>query len=154
MLEAVFVVAVLAILAAAAVPSYANYLARERLRHVASLLEQDLRRARNLSVNESRPVFVSFNSGAQWCWGGSRQAACDCASGQPRCELGSESYRDYKGILLQSGQTVTFEAGKGRALGWTRIGLSNDRNHQLRIDMNPLGRPQICGVDAPRNTGC
>ncbi|MGQ3053387.1 MAG: pilus assembly FimT family protein [Roseateles sp.] len=154
LLEAVFVVAVLAILAAAAVPSYVNYLARERLRHVASLLEQDLRRARTLSVDEGRNMYVSFTSGAEWCWGVSRQAPCDCATGQPRCELGGETHHEYKGTLLQSGQSVTFQAGLGRALDWTRIGLSNNRNQQLRIDLNPLGRPQICGTDSRKNSSC
>lgn len=153
LLEAMFVVAVLAILAAAAVPSYANHLARERLRHVASLLELELRRARTLSVDEGRNIHVSFNSGPQWCWGVSRQQRCDCATGQPRCELGGEAHGEHRGTLLQSGQGVTFQAGIARALDWTRIGLSNDRNHQLRIDLNPLGRPHICGSDARKGKG-
>ncbi len=152
LVEAVFTLAVLGILLAAAVPSYANYLARQRLRHVAELLEMDLRRARTLSVNENHNLYVSFQSGPQWCWGSSRQSPCDCATGQPRCELGGISYREHKGLLLQSGQSVTFQAGMGRALDWTRIGLSNDHNQQLHIDLNPLGRPQICGTDARKDS--
>lgn len=154
LIELAFTLAVLGIILAAAVPSYSNYLARQRLRHVAELLELDLRRARTLSVNESRNIYVSFQSGPQWCWGASRTAPCDCATGQTRCELGGINYRDYKGTLLQSGQSVTFQAGLGRALDWTRIGISNDRNQQLRIDLNPLGRPQICGNDARKNDSC
>ena len=148
LIEVAFVMAVLAIILAVAVPSYASYLARQRLRHVAELLELDLRRARELSVNENHNIYVSFQSGPQWCWGLSSQAACGCATGQPRCELGSINYRDYKGTLLQSGQSITFQAGMGRALDWTRIGISNDRNQQLYLDLNPLGRPSICGADA------
>ncbi|MFT7774918.1 Tfp pilus assembly protein FimT/FimU [Roseateles sp.] len=154
LIEVVFVLAVLAIILSAAVPSYTSYLARQRLRHVAELLELDLRRARTLSVDEGRDIHVSFGSGPQWCWGASRTAPCDCATGLPRCELGSITYREHKGMLLQAGQGVTFQAGMGRALGWTRIGISNDRNQQLRIDLNPLGRPQICGNDARRNEAC
>ena len=154
LLEAVFVLAIIAIIMAAAVPSYATYLARQRLRHVAELLEMDLRRARTLSVNEGRNVYVSFQSGAQWCWGSSRVSACDCATGLPRCELGGVSHVDHHKMYLQAGQNVTFQAGMGRALDWTRIGVSNDRNQQLRIDLNPLGRPQICGTDARKNDSC
>ena len=154
LLEVAFVMAVLAIILAVAVPSYASYLARQRLRHVAGLLELDLRRARTLSVDEGRNIYVSFNSGAQWCWGLSRQTACSCVTGQPRCELGGMDSRDHKGTLLQSGQGVTFQGGMGNALGWTRIGISNERNQQLRIDLNPLGRPQICGSDARKNDSC
>ncbi len=154
LLEAAITLAVIAILAAAAIPNYASYLARQRLRHAAELLEQDLRRAREQSVAETRNVHVTFHSGPQWCWGTSRTAPCDCATGQPRCELGSVSWQEHKKILLQAGQGVTFESGKGRALGWTRIGLSNENNQQLHIDMNPLGRPQICGTDARKTSGC
>jgi len=154
LIEAVFTLVVLAIVLAAAVPTYANYLARQRLRHVAELLELDLRRARSMSVQESRNIYVSFQSGPQWCWGASRQQPCDCGSSQPRCELGGINARDHKGTLLQSGQGITFEAGMGRPLGWTRIGLSNDHNQQLHIDLNPLGRPQICGTDARKSDSC
>jgi prepilin-type N-terminal cleavage/methylation domain-containing protein len=152
LLEAAITMAVLAIVLSVAVPSYSNYLARQRLRHVAELLELDLHRARAISVEESRNVYVAFQSGAQWCWGASRQAPCNCATGQPRCELGGIDHRDYKGTLLQSGQGITFESGLGRAVGWTRIGISNDRNNQLYLDLNPLGRPQICGADS--RAGC
>lgn len=148
LIEVVIVLAVLGIILAAAVPSYASYLARQRLRHVAEMLELDLRRARALSVDEGRDIHVNFSSGAKWCWGASRNAPCDCATGLPRCELGSINHREYKGTLLQSGQAITFQAGMGRALDWTRIGISNDRNQQLYLDLNPLGRPSICGADA------
>ena len=148
LIELAFVMAVMAIIAAAAVPNYASYLARQRLRHVAELLGQDLRRARELSVNEARDIHVSFQSGPQWCWGTSRAAVCDCGGAPASCDLSTVSYRDYKGTLLQSGQSVTFQGGKGSALGWTRIGISNDRNQQLYLDLNPLGRPSICGADA------
>lgn len=152
LIEAAFVMAVLAIILSAAVPSYAGYVARQRLRHVAELLEMDLRRARELSVSETRDVHVSFHSGPQWCWGTSRATACDCVTAMPRCELGSVSSRDHKGTLLQSGKGITFQAGMGNALDWTRIGLSNDRNQQLYIDLNPLGRPSICGTDARKGS--
>jgi type IV fimbrial biogenesis protein FimT len=152
LIEVVFVMAILAIVLAVAVPNYSSYLARQRLRHVAELLELDLRRARALSVDESRNIYVSFQSGPQWCWGASRQPGCDCGGAAPSCELSGISSRDHKGMLLQSGQGITFEAGKGRALGWARIGISNERNQQLHIDLNPLGRPAICGSDARKGT--
>ena len=152
LVELAFVLAIVAILLAAAVPSYSSYLARQRLRHVAELLEQDLRRARSLSVAETHNTHVSFQSGPQWCWGLSAQPGCDCAGGQPRCELGGVSAREHKGLLLQAGQGVVFEGGLGRAQGWTRIGISNEHNQQLAIDLNPLGRPQICGSDARKGS--
>lgn len=152
LIEVAVVVAIVGILLAAAVPNYASYLARQRLRHVAELLELDLRRARELSVRENRNISVTFTSGAQWCWGISRDVPCNCATAQPRCDAGSVDAQEYKGTLLQAGQAVTFEAGKGRALGWARIGLSNQHHQQLHLDLGPLGRPQICGTDARKGS--
>lgn len=152
LIEVAVVVSIVGILLAAAVPNYASYLARQRLRHVAELLELDLRRARELSVRENRNISVTFTSGAQWCWGISRDVPCNCATAQPRCDAGSVDAQEYKGTLLQAGQAVTFEAGKGRALGWARIGLSNQHHQQLHLDLGPLGRPQICGTDARKGS--
>jgi prepilin-type N-terminal cleavage/methylation domain-containing protein len=154
LIELAFTLAVVGILASAAVPAYANYLARQRLRHVAELLELDLRRARAVSVESQTNTFVSFRSGRDWCWGVSRQGPCDCGSGQPHCDMGRVDATDYRGVLLQAGQTVTFEAGRGKALDWTLIGLSNDRNQQIHVDLNPMGRPALCGPDAPRQSAC
>ncbi len=152
LIEVIATMVVLAILLAVAVPSYTTHLARQKLRHVAELLEMDLRRARELSVTENRNLHVSFHSGPQWCWGLSRAQPCDCATGAPRCEQGGVSWRDHPGHLLQSGQSVVFQAGMGRALDWTRIGISNERHQQLHIDLNPLGRPAICGTDAHKGS--
>jgi prepilin-type N-terminal cleavage/methylation domain-containing protein len=154
LIEAAVVMVLLGIILSVAVPNYADYIARQKLRHVAGLLEQDLRRARTLSVDEGRSIHVNFSSGRNWCWGLSRQASCSCYSGVPRCELGTMNSQDFKGTLLQAGQGVTFQGGMGSALNWSRIGLSNDRNQQLRIDLSPVGRPQICGTDARKSDSC
>jgi hypothetical protein len=71
-----------------------------------------------------------------------------------RCDLGSLSASDYPGTLLQAGQPMSFEAGVGRAVGWNKVGLSNDRNHQIHIDLQPSGRPAMCGPDAPKASSC
>lgn len=154
LIEVAFVMALLGIILSVAVPNYADHIARQKLRHVAGLLELDLRRARTLSVDEGRNVYVSFSSGRNWCWGLSRQAPCSCYTGMPRCELGTMNSQDFKGTLLQAGQGVTFQGGMGQALNWTRIGISNDRNQQLRVDLTPVGRPQVCGPDARKVDGC
>jgi len=154
LLEVALTTVVIGILAAAAVPSYANYLARERLRHVAQLLDLDLRRARATSVDQNTNVYVSFGGGRQWCWGLSRAAPCDCTTGLPRCDMGTVAAGPYPGTLLQAGRGMAFESGLGRAIGWSAVGLSNDRNHQIHLDLNPSGRPALCGPDAPKSNPC
>lgn len=154
LIEVGIIMAVLGILLAIGVPSYAYLMARSRLRDAGDALANDLRKARAAAVQQNVPVFVSFQSGAQWCWGLARQQACDCQTGQPRCDLGVTSYRSHPEAILQAGMGAEFEPKLGRAMRWSRVGLSNHKNQQLHVDLNPLGRPQICGPDAPRGSDC
>ncbi|MDT8999346.1 prepilin-type N-terminal cleavage/methylation domain-containing protein [Paucibacter sp. APW11] len=154
LLEVAFVLAVLGIVLAIAVPGYAHLSARAKLRSAAEALASDLRNARLLSVQERVPVFVSFHSGAQWCWGVSRTQACECETGKPRCDVSSASYKSHPDVLLQAGSDSEFEPGLGRAMRWSQVGMSNSKNQQLHVDLNAMGRPQICGPAAPRSSDC
>lgn len=154
LIEVGVVLVVLAIVLAVGVPSYAHLMARSKLRAAGEALATDLRMARLTAVQQQVPVHVKFHSGAQWCWGVSRKQACDCQTGQPRCDLGGASFRSFPEVILQAGTDPEFEPQLGRAMRWARVGLSNHKNQQLHVDLNPLGRPQVCGPDAPRNSDC
>lgn len=154
LIEVGFVLAVLAIVLSIGIPSYAYLLARSKLRDTGEALVSDLRVARITAVQEHVPVHISFHSGAQWCWGMARRQACDCQTGTPRCDLGGASHRSHPNIILQAGSDAEFEPQLGRATVWNRVGMSNSKNQQLHVDLNPMGRPQICGPDAPRAADC
>lgn len=81
LIEAMVVVAVIAIVLSIAVPSYAAMTARARLRSAADHLRSDLGEARTQALQRGQPVYLSFtrsSDGTTWCWGMSLQSGCDC----------------------------------------------------------------------------
>lgn len=92
LVELMVVIAVVAILAAAAMPAYRNLLDRYRIGKAAEDVISVISNARAGSVKLHRRVSVAFTTSADWCVGanaaaapsgGARAgaaAACDCAS--------------------------------------------------------------------------
>jgi type IV fimbrial biogenesis protein FimT len=81
LIEAMVIVAVIAIVLSIAIPSYAAMTARTRLRAAADHLRSDLSEARTQALQRGQPVYLSFSrsaDGATWCWGMSLQSGCDC----------------------------------------------------------------------------
>eukprot|EP00456_Euglypha_rotunda_P051346 TRINITY_DN41492_c0_g1_i1.p1 TRINITY_DN41492_c0_g1~~TRINITY_DN41492_c0_g1_i1.p1 ORF type:complete len:157 (-),score=28.24 TRINITY_DN41492_c0_g1_i1:10-423(-) len=81
LVEAMIVVAVMAVVLSMAIPSYSAMSARTRLRTAADHLRSDLSEARTQALQRGQPVYVSFwrsANGEQWCWALSSQAGCDC----------------------------------------------------------------------------
>lgn len=81
LIEAMVVIAVLAIVLAIAIPSYSATTSRARLRAAVDHLRSDLSEARTQALQRGQPVYVNFwrsADGAQWCWSLSLQTGCDC----------------------------------------------------------------------------
>ena len=83
LIEIMITVAVLAILASIAVPSFQGLRERARLKGAAEAVYAQLQFARSESIKENRDIFIHVNPGASgtWCVGLSNSAAtCDCSS--------------------------------------------------------------------------
>lgn len=172
LLEVAVVMVLVAILAAAAVPSYRNFLQRQQLREVADLLRQDLRRAREISVQAKAPVFLSLQGGKAWCWGISRDQPCDCApvtagsggssnssshvqTGKPQaCLAVRHQGSEFAQVLLDSGADAVFEPGLGQASRHGSTHFSTIAGDQLHVQLNKMGRVHICGKAALESQGC
>lgn len=152
--ELAIVLAVIAILTAMAVPSYHQLLARQQLRAAGEALAQDLRMAREETRRSGRASFVSYASGPQWCWGISQGQPCDCASGVPACTLARGGAKDYKLVELVHADALEFEPTLGRALAAGTVQLSSRKGHSLQVQISAMGRPQLCGPDAPQPSRC
>lgn len=154
LLELAIVMAVVAILAAIAVPSYQQLLARQQLRAAGEALALDLRHAREEARRSGRPSYVSFGGGPQWCWGISQGQPCDCTSGVPACTQARGSARDYPLVELARADALTFEPSLGRALVAGSATLKSRKGHSLQVQVGALGRPLLCGPDAPQPGNC
>jgi len=152
LLEVCLVAALMGIVMSVAIPSYAHFLARQQLRLAADTLALQLRQAREYSVSAGVPTFVSYRTGKAWCWGVGSGVPCDCNRGD--CAMGSARSSQYPAVQLDGAVDVAFERQLGRALQFGAARMSTAKGQRLRVEVNALGRTQICGPDAPRAAPC
>lgn len=153
LLEAMVVIAITGILMAAAIPSYRDMLARQQLRTAAESLVIDMRMAREEALNRNQDIYISFHGGESWCWGMGRGQPCDCA-GAPICQITRTSRRDYPLVYLERADNLSFGPGLGRAGVTGSADLATPRGHRLSVQLNALGRVQVCGKDASPPGNC
>ncbi len=162
LLEMAAVLAITGILISAAVPTYAHFMQRQQLRLASDTLLQDLRRTRELSVDASASIFVSFNTGPKWCWGISRRLPCDCAGNvtptdKPlaRCDVASADNREqFKDVAMETAQDFEFKPGLGQVAQAGAVALRTKKGQSLQVVLNRQGRAHQCGSDAPGGQPC
>ena len=151
LIELMVALAVVAILATLAVPTYAEFTARQRLAAAAQQLTLELNQARQDAVGRGVPMHVTLRGGPQWCFAVSAQPACDCGAPAPCAQrhggagalrgvelsaaaaTGSASFDPRSGRSLVSGPLARLDAGSGLA---------------VRIDLQPSGRARACSEGA------
>lgn len=104
--EVLVTVAIIGIIAAIAIPSYQDYIARERLVGAAQAIYSQaiLARRQAVSNNDTRFFFVSDDSG-DWCAYASSASDATCASSDaPIYAHGS----DYPGVTVSTGVSIAF----------------------------------------------
>lgn len=159
--EMAVTVAVLAILAAIAVPSFRDTLDKRRLIGAAEQLYGDLQYARSEAINSKAHVVVSFTgSGTPWCYG-LATASCSCTTSND-CHLhniekvvsqqgfnnvsltgntfpgGATAFEPRRGIARLPSNAIAF----GRATFTVNAGTSNART--LEVVVSEFGRVRIC----------
>lgn len=149
LIEIGLALAVLAILAALALPDLGRGMERQRLQGAAQGLAADLAEARFEAARQGQALFVearpapSRDSG--WCWAVARSAGCDCAAAQA-CQVHAVRSADWRGVRLVEGLAVTLQPG-GTAAGPQQAALlESSRGEQLRVEVSALGRARVCAA--------
>ena len=104
--EVLVTVAIIGIIAAIAIPSYQDYIARERLLGAAQAIYSQaiLARRQAVSNNDTRYFFVSDDSG-DWCAYASSVSNATCASSDSPIYAHG---RDYPGVTVSTGVNTAF----------------------------------------------
>ena len=104
--EVLVTVAIIGIIAAIAIPSYQDYIARERLLGAAQAIYSQaiLARRQAVSNNDTRYFFVSDDSG-DWCAYASSASNATCASSDAPIYAHG---RDYPGVTVSTGVSTAF----------------------------------------------
>lgn len=169
LVELMVVIAVAAILAVMAAPSYRDMIDRYRLRSATEDVVSLISNARAGAVKLDREVRVTFGgSGKNWCAGavsadapadGKRAgvaSACDCTDNSPVCSVDGEDLiltpGKHKDVaIIGTATELAFDGqlglatGSGGALGTSSVTLTSpSTKYDLRVDVSPLGQATVC----------
>lgn len=150
--ELLLVVAIVALLAAVGMPSYADLSARQRLAAASEQLAAELQQARFDAVQGGRDMHVSLRGGPQWCYAVSLVPGCDCqqptAPALPGCALRRGDAHAHPEVALSTARSdAVFDARMGRATPGVVARLSVGER-SAEVQLTPSGRARACGLDA------
>jgi type IV fimbrial biogenesis protein FimT len=153
LLELAIALAIMAILAAMAVPTFASLVARQRLQATVEHLRADIALARQEAGRRAQPVHLVFQPGSRWCYaigtgpvGDCHLAASTPGSGLIKVVRGS----DQPGVQLLLATPMAIDSRTGgslRAEGMARFASSEGQ--QLQVRLTALGHASVC---APAGT--
>lgn len=157
LVEAVLVVAILAVVAAMAFPAAADMATRQRMRGAADNLRADLVFARNEAIKRQSHVYVVFSPGSQWCYAVTLDPSCGCAiacaspdsllkqTTSSEAAEGVEMTASFAGSFCGAQECARFEALQGTAMGsnGTTTFEAADGS-QYKVFVAPIGRARAC----------
>jgi type IV fimbrial biogenesis protein FimT len=149
LIELTIALALLAVLATLALPSFGSAVDRTRLKAAAETLAADLGEARFQAAQRGLPLHLGFRIGPDWCWAVATAPDCPCDQTQA-CRLKTENAAAYPGVTLLEANATRFDpdgqaVAEGAATGAL---LQSRRGERLRVLVTPLGRALVCTPDA------
>lgn len=163
LIEALMVVAILAIIATAALPSMRDLIERQHLRGAAADIHAEFLTARMEALRRNIAVSLSFSidpEAGRWCLAPSDNGACNCFHDDD-CVMTDAPVRimrnDGFGAVAVSTNfsdtdTATFHPVRGTAnAGTVRLGVGDN---EIEIRVSSLGRVRICSNDLHGYPSC
>lgn len=150
LIELCMTLAVLAVLGAIALPSFATRLDRQRLQAAAETLAADLADARFEAARRGQALHVVPQAGAEgWCWTVATAPGCACGQPQP-CQLKTVAAAEHPGVRLVQAEPVVMAADGAAGASQVAALLEGRRGDRLQVATSPAGRVRICAPDGSR----
>ena len=144
LIEMMVALAICAVLMSLAVPSFGQYLQRQRLKAAAQGLELDLREARFEAARRGSALYVSFRDGPDWCYALGTRADCDCRI-QQSCRLKATRGSKLQGVQLLASRDLRFDPATGQADAPGLAALwTSASGERVQVSVGALGRPSTC----------
>jgi type IV fimbrial biogenesis protein FimT len=162
-IELMTAVAVLSVLVATGLPSFAGYLEKNRLKSAAETLAADMHYARSEAIlrGAGANVNLSFttDSGTAWCYGMTIDASCDCTvtdiTDTDACVIPTAGIDVLKVVNSTDFQTdvsmtsVTFTGSTAGFSSTRNLGASGAvslqaTGRQIDVSLTSLGRVRVC----------
>jgi type IV fimbrial biogenesis protein FimT len=161
LVELLTTVAVLAILAMIAVPSFGSLLESIRTRGAVDALAGELRLAQSEAIKRNLPVqLVVTSDAATWCVGLTTKATCDCSTAGS-CQLdGVDAVMpggQFRGVRLVgpgTGAVLSFEPLHGATSANSLAVQSTGANgYQAQVRVSDFGQITVCSAAGQGNLG-
>jgi prepilin-type N-terminal cleavage/methylation domain-containing protein len=145
-IELLVVVALVAVLASIAAPSFISAIDKYQLKTAADNLTSDLQFARFEAIRNNQMAYVNFSTGTSWCYGINLGSACDCTTANS-CQLKRVSSSDYKNVTLSSasfGGNPALDPKNGLSSLSGAALLQSRLGQQASVTLSLLGMVGIC----------
>jgi len=145
--ELLTAVAILAVLAALAFPTFSDAIERSRLKSAAEAIASDLDLARLETAKRNTDLVVSFYNGGSWCYG-IHAGRCDCTTAGS-CSIkrvnGSDIVKDVTmgSVAFGANRFTAFDRIRGTAAAG-QVNLLASAGLDLRVVVSTRGRVRIC----------
>lgn len=169
LIELMVALAVMAIVLAAAAPSFADFFDKYRLRGAGDAVVSLISNARAEAVKTDLDVNIKFTgSGSAWCLGansatlptggnpGGSAAACDCTDASKCLVSGTRTALDvgaFPGVkiaVLPAAFTFDSKLGTVSPLGNSSVTLTSPKGkYDLVVQVNALGQARLCVPQLP-----
>ncbi len=147
LLELMVTLAIVAVMASLAVPSFGAQITRVRLKSAAEQLAADLAEARFEAVRRGQALSVHFESGAAWCYTVATAPACACGSPQP-CQVRNVQSSAHRDVVLDQASDLLFEPTAQALDAPASALLRSSRGERLRVELSRLGHAKVCAPES------
>ncbi len=156
LIELMIILIVTIILTVIAVPSFVSFMQRYRLVTTAQSIFYNLEYARNEAMKQATTVYVSFQTGSNWCYGLNTGSACTCTT-PSGCNLGTftPTGSQLTSLSLSGFTSLSFEGSRGAANAAGTITLTvTGGTSSMGIDVGTVGNLQICSNNVSGYPAC
>lgn len=160
MAELLVVLLIITILVALAAPAYRTFITENRLKAAAEGLYSDMQLARSEAIRKQNNVYIIFQTGANWCYGLSDAATCDCGAANSCLLNGAEkvvNVSSYPGTTLATSgltsETITFDGIRGSTGINGQVAISSG-SLSVTNAVRPMGNIRICSGSIGGYSAC
>jgi prepilin-type N-terminal cleavage/methylation domain-containing protein len=157
LVELLVVLVITTILAVTAVPSFITYLQTNRLTTASQNLYYTLQYARSEALKRNTTVYVSFQTGSNWCYGINPGSTCSCNTANS-CTLGSTTANSASQLTLSAtglvSNAVHFEPNHGAAGSSSTITFTNAQSVAMSVKVRLLGSLLLCSSQVSGYSAC
>jgi len=166
LIEAMVILAIVAILAAVAAPSFQNAINATRVKSAAEAVYGQIGFARGESIKQDRNLFVTIqgSGSTSWCIGISNTTGCNCNT-PGNCLFGPTgntaernlTSADFNNIILTASATeLQFNSSRGTLIpaGTLTFTVTGNTGLNTTVSTSPMGSVRICGGNVGGYPAC